>query len=73
MAPPAKKESGFAALPLAGKLFILVVLVGVVSAIYYFALHMKLAEEIEAAQQTYTRLQGDLQRAQQRQRAGRSS
>jgi exonuclease VII large subunit len=45
----AAKDASFSSLPLAGKLFILVVLLGVVSAIYYFAFHMQLAEQIEGA------------------------
>lgn len=67
MARGAKKESSFDTMPLGGKIFILVVLVGVLGAIYYFALHMNLADEIEQEEQRYTQLQGRMRDARQRQ------
>lgn len=67
MAPPAQKDSSFASLPLAGKVFALVLLLGVVSAIYYFAFHMALADEIESAENRYTQLQTQMTEAQHRQ------
>ncbi len=63
----AAKDASFSSLPLAGKLFILVVLLGVVSAIYYFAFHMQLAEQIEGARAQYVQLQQQQQEAEQRQ------
>src|SRR5687768_7734502 len=68
MAPPAtSKDSGFAKLPVAAKLGILVMLLLVISAIYYFALHMTLTDDITAAQRRYTALERDLVTAQARQ------
>lgn len=67
MAPPAQKDSSFASLPLAGKIFGLVLILGVVSAIYYFAFHMALADEIESAENQYIQLQSQMQEAQRRQ------
>jgi len=66
MAPPAK-SSGFAALPTGVKLLLLFVLLGVVSAVYYFALHMQLSNDIEDAEQQYVELQNEMQEAQARQ------
>ncbi len=68
MATAAKNDS-FDNLPLAGKVFILVVLLGVVSAIYYFAFHMSLAEEIESAQSRHVQLEQQHREAEQRQQA----
>jgi len=67
MARGAKKESSFNTMPIGGKIFILVVLLGVLGAVYYFALHMSLADEIEQADTRYTQLQGSMREAQNRQ------
>lgn len=69
MAPPAgaAKDSGFAKLPVAAKLGILVMLLLLISAIYYFALHMTLTDDIASAQQRYNTLEDDLVAAQLRQ------
>lgn len=68
MAPPAQqKQSGFEQLPTAVKLLLLALLLGVVSAIYFFALHMSLADEIEQADNQHQQLQQQMQEAQQRQ------
>jgi type IV pilus assembly protein PilO len=67
MATAAAKDASFSSLPLAGKLFILVVLLGVVSAIYYFAFHMELAEQIDGAHAQYAQLQQQQREAEQRQ------
>ena len=63
----AKKDSSFENLPLVGKLFILGLIIAVVGAIYYFAFHMSLAEDIEAQEIRATRLQNELREAEQRQ------
>ena len=63
----AKKDSSFENLPLVGKLFILGLIIAVVGAIYYFAFHMSLAEDIEAQETRATRLQNELREAEQRQ------
>jgi hypothetical protein len=62
-----KASSSFDNLPLAGKIFILVLLLGVVSAIYYFGFHMQVAEQIEHEHQRYGQLQDERSRAEQRQ------
>ena len=67
MAPPAQKQSGFEQLPTAVKLLLLALLLGVVSAIYFFALHMSLSDEIEQAENQHQQLQQQMQEAQQRQ------
>lgn len=67
MAAPSKDQS-FSSLPVAAKVFILVLLLGLVSAIYYFALHMSLADEIDSARAQHVQLQGEYQEAERRQR-----
>lgn len=68
MAPPAAgKEGGFARLPVGAKLGLLVMLLLVISALYYFALHMTLTEDIESAQSRYVQLEDELGQAQRRQ------
>lgn len=67
MAPPAQKQTGFAQLPTGVKALLLVLMLGVVTAIYYFALHMSLSDEIESAENEYVQLQTQMQEAQQRQ------
>lgn len=68
MAPPAGvKDNSFAKLPVGAKLGLLVLLVGVIGAVYYFALHMPLADEIAASDQRYLALQNDLVQARARQ------
>src|SRR5688500_10546840 len=66
-APAGTKDSGFAKLPVAAKLGILVMILLLISAVYYFALHMTLTDDIASAQQRYTTLERDLIAAQQRQ------
>jgi type IV pilus assembly protein PilO len=65
MAAAAQKGS-FESLPIAAKVLLLVMLIGVMSAIYYFALHMSLADDLEAAKNQYDKLQGDLKKAEKR-------
>lgn len=64
----AAKSSSFETLPLAGKIGLMLMLLATVSAIYYFALHMGIVEEIEAADQQHARLERSLLEAQERQR-----
>lgn len=63
----AKSDQSFANLPIGAKILVLVLLLGVVGAIYYFALHMPLADELESAQNRYVQLQGQEREARQRQ------
>jgi len=71
MAPPAHKTPAqaqtFAALPTPAKAGVLVGLVAVISAIYYFALHQPLAEEIEQAVQQHATLETNMLNARERQ------
>ncbi|NOY94306.1 MAG: type 4a pilus biogenesis protein PilO [Deltaproteobacteria bacterium] len=67
MARGAKKESSFDSMPLGGKLFILVILLGVLGAVYYFAFHMGLADQLEQADTRYGQLQASMREAQSRQ------
>ncbi len=60
-------SSSFENLSLGGRILILVVILGFAGAIYYFAFHMSLAEDIETAEQRYATLQNDLVAAEQRQ------
>lgn len=61
MAKPAKKQTGggneaFARLPAAGKAAIGIGLVAVIGAVYYFALHMSMTDEIQQAQSEHATL-----------------
>lgn len=67
MAPPAQKQNSFAQLPTGVKVLLLLLMLGVISAIYYFALHMSLSDEIENAEQRHQQLQTEMREAQQRQ------
>jgi len=66
--PGLNQELSFSALPLGAKLFLLVILLGVVSALYYFAFLLPLTENIDGARGRNTQLQTELQQAQARQR-----
>lgn len=61
------KDTSFEGLPVAAKVFVLVLIVGLLTVVYYVALHMSLSDQISAAEQQYTQLQQQLQQAQQRQ------
>jgi len=66
-APSAAKDNSFAKLPVGAKLGLLVLLVGVICAVYYFALHMPLSDEIADLDQRYVQLQNELGQARARQ------
>jgi type IV pilus assembly protein PilO len=61
-------STNFAQLPIGGKLFVLVVLIGLLTAGYYLALHMGLQESIAAAGATHASLEAELQQAHDRQK-----
>lgn len=63
----AGKDSAFENIPLVGKLFIGVVILLVVSLLYYFVFHSDLADSIENAERQHVSLQGQLTEAEQRQ------
>jgi type IV pilus assembly protein PilO len=70
--PPAKPASGnnlqsFGTLPIAGKAAIGVLVVVLLGAIYYFALHSPLSEDIESARTQHASLLTQMQQAQDRQ------
>jgi len=71
MAPPAAKPASspqtFGALPPAAKAGVGVFLVVLIGAIYYFALHSPLTEDLEYAQSQHTALQQQMHDAQARQ------
>jgi len=64
MAPPSTQGQGqFARLPVSGKIGLLAVVLGVIAAIYYFALHMPVADQIAGAKDQHTALIGQLDEA----------
>ncbi len=70
MAEKGKKAASgqsFETLPIAAKIFLLFLLLAVLAAAYYFALHMNLEEEIQNAESQNAQLQQNLVQAQQRQ------
>ena len=71
MAPPAAKPASgpqsFGALPAPAKAAICVFVAAIIGAIYYFALHAPLTEDIESAQSQHTQLVAQMQQAQARQ------
>ena len=67
MAPPAKKDSSFAALPTPAKVFILALVVLVVGGLYYLVLHMSLADELQAAESRHRQLETQYGEAERRQ------
>ncbi len=63
-----KQSSGFDNLPVGGKLFVFVLLLGVVGAIWYFAFYMGISEDLERAQRQTRELQQQVVEAQERAR-----
>ena len=68
MAKTPTASGGFAGIPTAGKALILILLLGVLSAIFYFAFFMGLSENLENAQNKYAKLEQELDVAKKRQR-----
>jgi type IV pilus assembly protein PilO len=68
MAPPKLQANSFAALPVGAKVFALVLGLALLTAGYYFGLHMGLEEETEAAMRRSKVLEGQLKEANDRQR-----
>jgi type IV pilus assembly protein PilO len=68
MAPPKLQANSFAALPVGAKVFALVLGLALLTAGYYFGLHMGLEEETEAAIRRSKVLEGQLKEANDRQR-----
>ena len=71
MAPPAARPASspqtFAAQPTAAKAAVCVFVVALIGAIYYFALHSPLTEDLEGARSQHTTLETQMQQAQARQ------
>ncbi len=63
----ASAGSGFATLPTGVKFGLLALILGFISALYYFIFHMPLADEIDQELGRRTQLQSDLDAARQRQ------
>ena len=68
MAPPKLATNSFSALPVGAKIFVLVLGLVLLTAGYYFGLHMGLEEETEAAIRRSKVLEGQLKEANDRQR-----
>jgi len=73
MAPPpkaaaAKQPQTFAAQPTAVKAMVLVFILAILGAFYYFALHSPIVEEIDGANARYSQLQQEMSEAEARQR-----
>jgi type IV pilus assembly protein PilO len=60
-------QRGFAELPVAAKVFMLVLILGVVTAAYYFIFHLSLSDDIESADRRHTELLQRVSAAEQRQ------
>ncbi len=63
----AQKVTTFGDLPIAAKVLLLAMLLGVVTALYYFVFHLPLAEELDAADSAFADLQTQEADARQRQ------
>lgn len=69
MAPPAAgKDMSFAKLPAAAKVGVLIGIVALLCAGYYFVLHMSLSDSISTADAQFMQMQADLASAEQQQR-----
>ena len=74
MAPPAAKSAAakqpqtFAAQPTAVKVLVLVFILAILGAFYYFALHSPIVEEIDGASARYRQLEQQMEEAEARQR-----
>src|SRR5690606_41842989 len=65
-ATKSSSDQSFAKLPVAGKLGLLALFVGLIGAIYYFALHMSVADEIQSAHSRHRALRAQMDEAQAR-------
>ena len=63
MATPTKGDQSFAKLPAAAKIGLGFGLVALMAAVYYFALHLSLDDDLEQANTAYTTLQTRMQSA----------
>jgi len=68
MAPPKLQANAFAQLPIAAKLFVLVLILGVLTSGYYAGVHLGLEEDTEAATRKHAALEQQLQEARDRQK-----
>lgn len=66
MAPQAKPPMTFGTMPVAGKVLILIAILGVLTGVYYFALHMPLVDEMSNAEARTTQLRTALEAAHSR-------
>jgi len=65
---PKLQVGGFGQLPVAAKLFVLVLILGVLTSGYYAGVHLGLEEETEAATRKHAALESQLQEARNRQK-----
>jgi type IV pilus assembly protein PilO len=65
---PKLQVASFAALPLGGKIFLLVLLLALLTSGYYLGVHMGLEEATASSQQRHKSLENQLQEAHQRQK-----
>lgn len=66
MAPPAKQQVTFGTMPAAAKVFLGVMIMGLLVIIYYFAIHASLVEQHDSARAEYSQLETQLVEAQRR-------
>jgi type IV pilus assembly protein PilO len=66
MAAKSSGDQSFAKLPVAGKLGLLALLVGLIGAVYYFAVHMSVADDLQAAEARKRSLESEVEDAQAR-------
>lgn len=66
MAAKSSSDQSFAKLPVAGKLGLLALLVGVIGAVYYFAFHLSVANDLAGAQTRHRSLRTEVEQAQAR-------
>lgn len=67
MAAAETKDTSFAGLPVIAKAFLLLFIVALLTVAYYFALHMSLSDEIDAAEAKHGQLEERLREAERRQ------
>lgn len=65
---PKFQAANFASLPVGGKIFLLVLLLGVLTSGYYLGVHMSLEEETDTAQKKHNTLEQQLKEAHERQK-----
>jgi type IV pilus assembly protein PilO len=65
-APKSSGDQSFAKLPTGGKIALLALLIALICAVYFFALHMSVSDDITSANSRHAQLLAQLQEAQER-------